>query len=70
VAAFTTERTAHKPHKCSQCCGTIHPGERYESTVITPGGELGYEGWSRLATHLSWTACNYELAAPRAGEKE
>jgi hypothetical protein len=71
VAVFTTERTARKPRKCSRCGGTIRPGERYTSIVITPGGEFGYEGWSRLAEHLSFMACDYELAAPKAtGEKE
>jgi hypothetical protein len=63
MAVFTRERTARKPRKCSQCSQTIRSGERYLSIAITPGGEFGYLGWSRFAEHLSWTACNYELAA-------
>ena len=63
MAVFTTERTARKAHKCSDCGKPIRPGECYRHTVITPGGEFGYEGWSRLASHLSYVDCDYELAA-------
>jgi hypothetical protein len=38
--------------------------KRYRNTVITPGGEFGYKGWSRLTSHLSDVDCYYELAAP------
>ena len=47
----------------------IRAGERYTSIVITPGGEFGYEGWSRLAEHLSFVSCDYELAAPAASDQ-
>ena len=69
MTVFTTERTARKPRKCSQCGGQIRAGERYTSIVITPGGEFGYEGWSRLAEHLSFVSCDYELAAPAASDQ-
>jgi hypothetical protein len=64
VPAFTTERKAAKPHKCWRCGGPIKPGERYVSVSITPGGDLGYERWTRLAEHLSYVECDYELARP------
>lgn len=71
MAVFTTERTARKTRKCSGCGKPIESGKRYRSTVITPGGEFGYEGWSRLASHLSEMDCYYELGVPATtGEKE
>ena len=71
MAVFTTERTARKMRKCSGCGRPIQPGKRYRSIAITPGGELGYEGWTRTAMHLSDMDCYYELGTPEtAGEKE
>lgn len=66
MATFTAERTARKPHQCARCGGAIRPGERYASISWPPGGEMGYLGWSRLAEHLSYTACDYETAASPA----
>lgn len=63
MAVFTTERSARKERRCSRCGGVIKAGERYASIAITPGGEMGYLGWSRLAEHLTFVACDYELAA-------
>lgn len=45
----STTRTARIPHYCDSCDGyTIRAGDRYRSLVAPPGGELGYDGWSRM----------------------
>jgi len=63
MTVFTTERTARKEHRCARCGGIIKAGERYAVISIPPGGEMGYVGWSRLAEHLTYVECDYELAA-------
>jgi predicted RNA-binding Zn-ribbon protein involved in translation (DUF1610 family) len=49
--AILRERTARKPHECTFCLRWIKPGERYVSSVLPPGGELGNVAWWRLASH-------------------
>ena len=66
MTALTTERTARKQYRCWRCGGVIEPGERDASTSIPPGGDLGYEKWTRVAEHLSYVSCDYELAASPA----
>jgi hypothetical protein len=66
MAVFTAERTARKEHRCWRCGGAIKAGKRYAAISITPGGEMGYLRWSRLAEHLSYAECDYELTAKPA----
>lgn len=50
TATWTTPRTARKTHPCSGTCAAyIRPGDRYLEHRAAPGGELGYEGWVRMA---------------------
>jgi hypothetical protein len=63
MAAIATEHTARVAHRCWRCGGHIKSGERYTSVAVTPGGDLGYEHWTRLAEHLTYTECDYELAS-------
>ncbi len=52
MSVITQERTARKPHDCSQCHQVIRPGERYVRHALTPNdGEFGNPRWWVLCSH-------------------
>lgn len=57
MAIFTTERTARKGYRCSDCGGRILPGERYASSAITPRdpemGDADGKRWGRIRSHVN-----------------
>ncbi len=57
MAIFTTERTARKLYRCSDCGGRIRPGERYAISDITPRdpemGDADGKRWGRIRSHVN-----------------
>lgn len=55
-------RTAAKQHRCEDSFADgrhlIECGERYIELKLPPGGELGYQGWSRMKVCVP-CACRY-----------
>jgi len=64
--ARTVTRTARKPHQCSSCDGWIKRGQRYLSHTMSPGGDMGYIGWNRIA-ECAGCAERYGRPIPAAG---
>jgi hypothetical protein len=54
MAEFSVIRTARRQHRCETrshaCVGAIQPGDRYVYASLPPGGEMGYLGWSHMAS--------------------
>lgn len=61
MAVFTTERTARKAYACERCTGGIKPGQRYESSAITPNdpelGDADGKRWGHLRVHITRKEC-------------
>ncbi len=69
MAVFTTEHTARKTHRCGSCCKPIKPGQRYKRHAITPGSDLGNDGWWTVTNHADPADCDY-LASLQPKKRE